>query len=102
MRRFHSALVEEGTNPTFCNAEHEGGPRNGVLTAIEDFLAATALELRLLAQPGPAGLGVIVSADELARRPVAAVLALIHDPEYATSLSPVHATRELELAPAGA
>jgi hypothetical protein len=99
MRRFHSALIDGGKNSTFCNAEHEGGPRNGVLTAIEDFLAATALDLRLLAQPGPAGLGVIVSAAELTRRPrLAAALARIHDPEYAISLSPVHAAREWEVA----
>ena len=28
-----------GLNPTMCNAEVEGGPRNGVMTALEDFLA---------------------------------------------------------------
>lgn len=34
-----SALsADGGFNPDLCNASHEGGPRNGVLTAIEDFL----------------------------------------------------------------
>lgn len=33
-------LVDGGINCQIWNAEHEGGPRNGVLTAFEDFLAA--------------------------------------------------------------
>lgn len=33
-----SALVEQGMNPEYCNAVYEGGSRNGVLTAVEDFL----------------------------------------------------------------
>ena len=34
-----SALVEEGgDNSQYFNGLHEGGARNGVLTAIEDFL----------------------------------------------------------------
>jgi methyltransferase family protein len=38
--RGHSALSEsDGVNAHLFNAVHEGGPRNGVLTAIEDFLA---------------------------------------------------------------
>ena len=30
-----------GMNPTLANAEHEGGPRNGVMTGIDDFIAGT-------------------------------------------------------------
>jgi hypothetical protein len=38
--RGNSALADSGgMNPQFCNAISAGGPRNGVLTAIEDFLA---------------------------------------------------------------
>jgi hypothetical protein len=38
--RGQSALANSGgTNPQFCNASRAGGPRNGVLTSIEDFLA---------------------------------------------------------------
>lgn len=34
-----SDLVDEGgLNPELCKAVHEGGPRNGVLTAVEDFV----------------------------------------------------------------
>src|SRR5439155_17071772 len=38
-------------NSVFANALVEGGPRNGVRTAVEDFLRASALPLRLLALP---------------------------------------------------
>ena len=39
-----SELVEEGMNGVLANATHEGGPRNGVLTAIEDFIASIGAE----------------------------------------------------------
>ncbi|MFI5009036.1 MAG: class I SAM-dependent methyltransferase [Solirubrobacterales bacterium] len=97
LRRFHSSLVEDGKNAAFFNAEHEGGPRNGVLTAIEDFLASTPLDLIFLAQPGPAGLGILAAATTIQGNPeLAAALAQVHDPVYATSIAPVYATRELD------
>jgi predicted O-methyltransferase YrrM len=38
--RGQRALADSGgTNPQFCNAIRVGGPQNGVLTAIEDFIA---------------------------------------------------------------
>jgi hypothetical protein len=46
----------------FAWAEHEGGPRNGVLTAIEDFMAARYREGRefgFAEIPGVMGLGVL-------------------------------------------
>jgi hypothetical protein len=43
-------------------AAHEGGPRNGVLTAAEDFVAAHR-ELRLAVIPAFFGVGVVWSAD---------------------------------------
>lgn len=46
----------------FAFAEHEGGPRNGVLTAIEDFAAeeyAAGIEYGLAEVPGVFGLGVL-------------------------------------------
>jgi hypothetical protein len=103
MRRLRSALVDDGKNRKLLNAEHEGGPRNGVLTAIEDFIASTRRDLLLLAQPGPAGLGVLVSPSTLQRNQrLAQVLAGIHDPEYAVSISPLYASRELDhLLPTG-
>jgi hypothetical protein len=39
MVRGKSELVAGGFNSKAWNAKHEGGPRNGVLTAIEDFVA---------------------------------------------------------------
>ena len=38
-------LVEIGLNPTLNNAIHENTQKNGVLTAIEDFLNETSLDL---------------------------------------------------------
>jgi hypothetical protein len=40
------------------SAAHEGGPRNGVLTAVEDFVAARE-DLRLVVVPAFFGLGVV-------------------------------------------
>jgi hypothetical protein len=59
---------EEGVNPhgfrgagVFAVAEHEGGPRNGVLTAVDDFRAETpGLAFRLV--PCVFGLGFLYSA----------------------------------------
>ena len=48
-----SALVAGGMNEGVLNAEHEGGPRNGVLTAIEDFLDTTHRSLELFAVRRP-------------------------------------------------
>jgi Methyltransferase domain len=94
MLPFHSALSERGRKGHILNAEREGGPRNGVLTALEDFLAQTDRDLRLFARPGLGGLGVVVSTAALQHAKLASVLASIHDPEYAVTISPVYATRE--------
>jgi len=48
-------------NGAFAIAVREGGPRNGVLTAIEDFLAEHE-DLRLVHVPAVFGLGVLYSA----------------------------------------
>ena len=42
-------------------AEHEGGPGNGVLTAIEDFVEASDVPLRLAVVPAFFGLGILWS-----------------------------------------
>jgi hypothetical protein len=42
MLRGRSELLEgSGKNPEMWNATHEGGPRNGVLTGVDDFLRET-------------------------------------------------------------
>lgn len=53
-------LVDEGgMNPDLENALEENGPRNGVRTAVEDFLKQSPLELRFVVVPGWHGLGII-------------------------------------------
>lgn len=61
---------------------HEGGPRNGVLTAIEDFLVdarAGGAELAFALVPAVFGLGVIFAADAPWSADVAARLLPFHD-----------------------
>jgi hypothetical protein len=54
-------LVEEGgMNRHLWNAVQEGEPREGVLTAVEDFLGETSKRLELITAPGINGLGILV------------------------------------------
>jgi hypothetical protein len=48
-----------GFNPAFWNATHEGGARNGVLTAIEDFVSEHRKECRFFQVQEQFGLGVM-------------------------------------------
>jgi hypothetical protein len=48
-----------GFLPEYCKAKYEGGARNGVLTAIEDFLREHSDEYRFFAVRGDCGLGVM-------------------------------------------
>jgi hypothetical protein len=55
-----SSTLEPGMiNYPFANARVEGGTRNGVLTAAEDFVAGIGMKLRLFALPVNHGLGII-------------------------------------------
>jgi cephalosporin hydroxylase len=58
-----------GLNPAMCNAEHEGGPRNGVMTALEDFLEEYGRPVRKLVLPIYFGLAIVVEQDRLAAQP---------------------------------
>jgi hypothetical protein len=60
---------ERGINGGLFNAEQEGTPRNGVLTAVEDFVAETGSALALQLVPGYSGLAVLASRDLLGGRP---------------------------------
>jgi len=60
-----SELVEEGLNGDFANALHEGGPRNGVLTAIEDFIASRKPGISFYRLPFFNGLGILVPAERM-------------------------------------
>ena len=55
-----SELVEGGMNQMLANALHEGGPKNGVLTGIEDFLAESDLAATLHVLPFFNGLGILL------------------------------------------
>ncbi len=55
-----SALQDRGgLNPHLCHADHEHGPRNGVLTAVEDFLEEAGQPLELVTIPGLFGFAVL-------------------------------------------
>ena len=54
---------EGGLNRHRFNATHEGGPHNGVRTAIEDFRAESRVELELVVVPGINDLGILFPKD---------------------------------------
>ncbi len=58
-----------GMNADLCNAIEEGGPRNGVLTGVEDFLEESAVDYCFLSVPLYFGLGILVAEDRLAGNP---------------------------------
>ncbi|MCB0976566.1 MAG: class I SAM-dependent methyltransferase [Acidimicrobiales bacterium] len=58
-----------GLNPTMCNAEQEGGPRNGVRTALDDFVAEYPGELRVVVLPIYFGLAIVADQERLRRQP---------------------------------
>ena len=63
-----SALAESGGfNPQFLTASHEGGPRNGVLTAVEDFVRKHADEYAFFWYNEENGLGVLFRKNGLSR-----------------------------------
>ena len=71
----------EGMNSTMCNARVEGGPRNGVRTAIEDALEGRRDEVRIVWLPVLHGVAVIAPLARLASHPkLAAVLDEIDPP----------------------
>ncbi|AJP72183.1 class I SAM-dependent methyltransferase [Sphingomonas hengshuiensis] len=66
----------------FAVAMHEGGPRNGVLTAVEDFLADARMPERPLGWafiPAVLGLGIVFDASAPWAEPLAAALFPYHD-----------------------
>lgn len=70
MRPGRRNLVDAGgLNPTMCNAEIEGGPRNGVRTALDDFLAEHDRPTRLVVVPIYFGLAIVAEQERLDRQP---------------------------------
>lgn len=62
-------LVDGGYNAHLCNALREGGPKNGVLTAVEDYLAKTEVELIFARIPAVFGLGILLPSEMAADKP---------------------------------
>jgi hypothetical protein len=61
-----SALVPgQGINAGFANAKREGGPRNGVMTAIEDFVETASEPLELTVLPELHGLAIVAPSSRL-------------------------------------
>jgi hypothetical protein len=88
------AGIRPGGLPMRASADHEGGERNGVLTAIEDFVGGRD-DLRLAVIPAFFGLGVLWSRDA----PYAAALAELLDPwDRNPLLERLEANRVLHLA----
>ena len=56
----HPGISDYGLNAHLCHAEQEGGPHNGVLTAIEDFISESADHIRTLHLPILFGLSVLI------------------------------------------
>lgn len=68
-------LEQGGLNPTKCNAIMEGGPHNGVMTALDDFVAEHGEPLRVVVLPICFGLAIVTSDARLDGQPeLAAVL----------------------------
>jgi len=56
-----SELLESGGfNAHLCHAEHEGGPKNGVLTAVEDFLEQSDAGFTFVRIPAVFGLAILL------------------------------------------
>ena len=62
-------LDRGGLNPTMCNALEEGGPRNGVMTAVDDFIAEHDRPLRVVVLPIYFGLAIVVEEERLVEQP---------------------------------
>ncbi len=72
----------EGMSQDLCNAEVEGGPRNGVRTALDDFVAEHDRPLRTVVLPLYFGLAIVVEEERLARQPaLAAALDRVEGPD---------------------
>jgi cephalosporin hydroxylase len=70
MRPGRKDLMERGgLNPTMFNAELEGGPRNGVMTALDDFVAEHPEPLRVVVLPVYFGLAIVAEERVLAAKP---------------------------------
>jgi hypothetical protein len=75
-----SELVETGINGVLANATHEGGPGNGVLTAVEDFIASTGVDVAFYKLPFFNGLGILIPKERMTS-PLQALVDSFYTPE---------------------
>jgi len=66
---YQSTLQEVGINPHINNADHEFGKKNGVLTAIEDFIDESILSFSFIQVFGNNGLGIMALHSSLEGNP---------------------------------
>ncbi len=64
-----SNLLIGGMNLELANAGREGGPRNGVFTAVEDFVAEHDRPVRLVVLPAYFGLAIVADEAQIAKHP---------------------------------
>lgn len=83
MERGRSQLLDSGgVNPHVWNACHEGGPRNGVRTALEDFVAQDPDRFECVVLDDFVGLGIVVDRSRLdIRSDLADALWALSDPD---------------------
>ena len=62
-------LVDSGMNGHLLNALTSGGTRNGVLTAVEDFIAGSRADWTLVQIPGLHGLALLADQTRLSKQP---------------------------------
>lgn len=62
-------VSDGGMNLELCNAVKLGGERNGVLTAVEDYIAESKLNYRFINLPLYYGLGILITEERLAANP---------------------------------
>lgn len=83
-------VAKGGLNASVDNALMEGGPRNGVLTALEDFLHEHDEPIRTVTLPVYFGLAVVVEERRLAREPdLAEVLDGLEGPKGQSGLAAI-------------
>lgn len=82
-----SGIASTGLNSVLCHAVQEGGPNNGVLTAIEDFLRERTEQFRVVTLPILFGLAIIAPNELLDDRPnVRDFLDTLEIPEHLRNL----------------
>lgn len=70
----HEVTPGRGINANFFHAIYENNVRNGVRTAVEDFLEHTELPMEFIPVPGNHGLGILAAQSLIDRHPAFSVI----------------------------